>query len=830
MKAWVQFRGIPTSVQRAWVLAMIAAAATHAGWVESAREAMRDGLYDMAERWLKLAWSNAPSAAARFECALALVEARLRAGHAREALQRWTEEAPAEFREDPRAAVAMARIYLRMGDPQLALAALTNVELERLDLSQREFALRALADALWELHLTDESCAVIESLLDSPLGPAALVRHGLVAAQRRSKSGDRPGAVTLLESLLHRVPQLPESALVRIQLGAWYIEGGRVAEIPRLVGPVTAQAVPPLPRAAAYLLVAAAHAASRNSTEALHATATAVDVARGTPAEVDAILARASLCVQEEQLDEAQELLRRVFELVPRHPRATELALAIGRRWLDRNRLAEALRTFEWVLEVAQEPAHQAEAWFGRAWCLLELGRAVEAAPLFEQAAEKLPDARRRIEAAIKAADAWAAARQYTTAADRYHALRGRVGTNELHRVIYLEGDARARGGQTDVALAVLSELENAPEPWRSAARVRRGQVHEQRQEWDAARAWYDRVIADAPATADASRARLLRGLLHYRHADFEPALADFDAVVRRGDGPEFQQASAMRVWCLFMLQRTPEAIAAAQEFLSRHEGSALAMDLRFWLAEQALQCGDWAEAEEKFRELAERAPTSPLAPLALYRAGRVAAARGEHLRAIEYFRRVVTDHPTSPIATDARFAQADSLTELARFDSALLAFDEVIQRTPDSYLAALAWGRKGDCHFTLAPKATHRYDEAVACYQTAADHPRATPDLKLQAWYKMGRCYELSGRLDLALERYLATVYGHVEERAAARAGAPVWFARAALSAAALYERREQWREAARIYRRVIDDGGPAAADAQALLRQLQTRHWDAF
>jgi TolA-binding protein len=321
-----------------------------------------------------------------------------------------------------------------------------------------------------------------------------------------------------------------------------------------------------------------------------------------------------------------------------------------------------------------------------------------------------------------------------------------------------------------------------------------------------------------------AARAVLGAGLVRYRLGRYAEALADLERLVEAFPSePPAEQAFFLRGWCHYMLGHDAEALAVGRDFLARHPQSAWVPDVEFWLGEYAFNRGDFAAAEAAFARLAETHPKSPLADAALYRAGRAAAAAREYLRAIEHVNRLAKRYPQSPLLPDARFAQGDALSELGQFASAILAFDEILKRHPQSPLADAALGRKGDCHFTLGAEDPARYEEARACYLGVLGSATAPADLKRQAEYKLGRCLEKTGRETEALEHYLGVVYGHVEERREGRAGSPVWFARAAFGAAAIEERRQRPAEAARLYRRVVDDAGPAAPEAAQRLARLQ-------
>ena len=214
------------------------------------------------------------------------------------------------------------------------------------------------------------------------------------------------------------------------------------------------------------------------------------------------------------------------------------------------------------------------------------------------------------------------------------------------------------------------------------------------------------------------------------------------------------------------------------------------------------------------------------MAPEALYWAGRAAAARSAYLEANEHFNALMAGYPDSPRLPETLLSQGDVLCELGQFALAIVAFDEVAGRFPQSPEALMARGRKGDCQFTLGASDPGRYEEALMSYRALADFAGVPGDLALQARYKIGRCLEKLGNRTEALEQYLETAYSYLQEARPAAESA-VWFTRAAFAAAALQERAGQWDAAVKTYRRVAGAGVPAAAEAESRIERIRQEHW---
>jgi len=233
--------------------------------------------------------------------------------------------------------------------------------------------------------------------------------------------------------------------------------------------------------------------------------------------------------------------------------------------------------------------------------------------------------------------------------------------------------------------------------------------------------------------------------------------------------------------------------------------------------------------AEQRFASVATDHPASSRAADALFWAGRAATARRAYLEANEHFNALMDRYPDSPRMAETLLAQGDVLSEMAQFAAAILAFNEVIVKFPQAPEAMIAWGRKGDCQYTLGQENSVRYEEALLSYRTLLDFARAPVDLRLQAGYKIGRCLEKMGRTAAALDRYMEVVYSFLQENKPP-AEASVWFTRAAFGAAALQENAGRWKEVVNIYQRVADSGVAAAPEARDRLERVRKEHWVLF
>jgi tetratricopeptide (TPR) repeat protein len=234
-----------------------------------------------------------------------------------------------------------------------------------------------------------------------------------------------------------------------------------------------------------------------------------------------------------------------------------------------------------------------------------------------------------------------------------------------------------------------------------------------------------------------------------------------------------------------------------------------------FWLAEQAFNSGDFAEAERQFLRIYMDYQSHALSEKALYQAGRAAMRTRMFTVAIERFSELVRVYPKSSLLPQARFSQGDALTELGEHARAILAFEEVLKNFPQHALSFAAQGRVADCQFALGADQPERYQVAFEGYRALLERVNLDRELKLQSLYKMGRCAQKMDRPDEAFEAYMQVVYSFLSEGLARSSKNLVWFTRAGFAAAALQADLENPSGAIAVYDRMVEAAVPASKEA---------------
>ena len=692
----------------------------------------------------------------------------------------------------------LAKIFTEQGDWASAQNVCRLIESRHPGNPEAPAAWLDLASAMAAAGQTEEACAALTHVETNYAGQVWSERAALRVVELQLSQGERPQAMKLLLKLAANANLLAET------------------------------------RARGYQIAAQALGSESNYTAALDLIDKSLAAAADPAQRLESQVIKAQLLLQSGQVAEGTKQMRAAAVQMPDETRAAQLQMGLADALAQMGKWDAAAAEYQAWLDAFDGATGTAEALAGCGWALWSAGRPEEAAERFERAAGAESDPGRRLPLLQKMADAQFASKQFTKAKESYAAVLAAAPAGEAlaARAQLQLAETELSLGETEAGEVRLLDLSRAKQEseFSRTATMRLGSLYEERGALETAMEQYGRLIDTCTDPETCAQALLARGLIRYRMGSFQPALDDFVRI--RDQLPQTKpvaQAMFMRGWCLYLLGKDAEAFRVCEQFLADYSESEFAPDVRFWLGEHAFNRGDYAVAEQRFASMAADHPDSPRAADALYWAGRAAMARRAYLDANEHYNALMERYAESPSLAETLLAQGDVLSELGQFAAAILAFNEVIVKFPQRSEAMIAWGRKGDCQYTLGQENSARYEEALLSYRTLLDFAGAPPDLRLQAGYKIGRCLEKMGRAAAALDRYMEVVYSFLQE-ARPPAEATVWFTRAAFGAAALQERTGNWKEAVGIYRRVADSGLPAAPEARDRMERIRKEHWTLF
>jgi TolA-binding protein len=264
-------------------------------------------------------------------------------------------------------------------------------------------------------------------------------------------------------------------------------------------------------------------------------------------------------------------------------------------------------------------------------------------------------------------------------------------------------------------------------------------------------------------------------------------------------------------------------ALRLLTNFVASYPTNSLTPLSQNWIADYYFDQDDFLNAEKNYQLLFQN-PATPidLAYRARMMAGRSDIALQEFSTARDHFSKLVTlmlkdtNAPPDLLAQawfalgDTIFSQflADTNRPQDKFDEAITAFTRVTKDFSSNHVAALAWGRIGDCHRQAAIfdtsgfvsiAASNSLVKAATAYSTALTVPESEPSTRNQARVGLGLVAEKLNHLDEALGYFLAVIYQNENE-----GPDPLWVKEAGLGAGRICEQLGQWEKAIAVYKRV--------------------------
>ena len=530
-------------------------------------------------------------------------------------------------------------------------------------------------------------------------------------------------------------------------------------------------------------------------------------------------------------LDEGVTRMKAFVRAYPEGASAAQFHLAEALLRHERHEAAAA--EYRVFLETYNDREREADALAGLGSALFNMNHFGEAATTLQRAHDRGTNEEMRASCLFQAGDALHAAGQFRRAAEAYRLVSTtHASTTVAPRALFQAADSLERAEDFDGAQAAFTLATRSSQPDISVqALLRLASLQSARANVDQAIATYSSALATATNAAPRGAALMGRGRAHYRAYHFELAAHDFSAAQELL--PELRpEAEYLRTLCLYGLGRDEESRVAAAAYVVVYTNSAWLPDMVLWLARYDFNRNRMEDAGKRFLEYVARWPQGALADAALLGAGRASFRRANYTQAVELMSRLQREYPHSPRFAESRFVQGDALCMLGRFAEAVLVFDEIINRYADSDWVTAAWGRKGDCLFSLGTDQPARYTEAIKAYREMLARRDVTPEMTLQGEYWIGRCYEKNRLNDLALDQYYThVILKYQDERRHGRwysEAASMWFVRAALQAAELLERKGDIEQAERILNRAIQENVPGQDQLKQRVQRLKNGHAD--
>jgi TolA-binding protein len=558
-----------------------------------------------------------------------------------------------------------------------------------------------------------------------------------------------------------------------------------------------------------------------------------------------AILKITELDLKQNKLPDAALRLENFLEQFPA-PEPTDLAmLTLGEVRLkqalsasDTNRIGgatnlfrDALGQFDKILTAFTNSPLIGRAFLDKGWCLWSQGRITESQDAFSNAVERLPYSREQAEARFKWADTQFEARQFADAITNYNFIAAKylslAEAKEHHlieRALYQTGRAALEETNLVAAMSALKNiLEWYPDGFAGpSSLLLTGQGLAEQNDAAGARKLFAEFEERYPTNSLLPEVRLAIARTFEREGNWDAAITNYsawaDAFPRHYLMP---QAKFSVAWDQYMAGRETNALMLFTNFIAHFPTNGLAARAQWWVGDFYFRQGDFVTAENNYQLVFQNTnwPPSELTYRARLMAGSSAMARFAYKQAINYFTSLLSPDCPLDLRVQATMAYADatisqdSTNKTQDLNEAIQSLKTIPQTQSNTWQAAQAWGRIGDCYFDLGTRDPDQFTNAATAYRKVIESPNALNSARDECRFKLGATIEKQAALKSgseqtallkqALNQYVDAFYEGLHD---SEKPSPFWTKKSGLQAAQLAESLQEWQSAYDIYRQLKD------------------------
>lgn len=347
--------------------------------------------------------------------------------------------------------------------------------------------------------------------------------------------------------------------------------------------------------------------------------------------------------------------------------------------------------------------------------------------------------------------------------------------------------------------------------------------------------------IRSYPEHTSVIDAQLALAEMHLNQVPAQPAAAK--EVFRELKGMDLSPTRLERlnyaeIWAELLTPGINNTLEKATAFLVQWPESKLLPEVSMLLATEFYEQRRYQAAEDAFLRVVRDFPESSHRETALFFAAK-AREQNDTTQTPDATSWDEVIKSGGSLANHARHEKGINLLEQDRFDEAIRIFDEILD-SPDEiendlkqaaqcdkgyayYMKALAFGGDPD----NLSRAAEEFTKIVRDSQA----PRAW---RFQASVRRGKCLELLGRENVALEIYQSLTRESEENPKPQIGSFPIeennWLYRAGFSAMEILERKQDWKSAVQIAEILAERNGTRASEAARKAERIRLRHfvWD--
>ncbi|MFC1703618.1 tetratricopeptide repeat protein [Candidatus Omnitrophota bacterium] len=483
------------------------------------------------------------------------------------------------------------------------------------------------------------------------------------------------------------------------------------------------------------------------------------------------------------------------------------------------NRFDEAITTYKAVLEKFPSEdtftEQHEKIGFGLAWSYLKLENLEQAIEVLKNIASKTTSNLVKVGALCQVGDAYHDAQQYEKALGVYDGVLQNYPDSFYGDYAQLQqAMTLLKMERFDAAILSLQALQkNFPESKSLAeANYYLGLAYFNKGNFVAARdhiSDFNQTLSyESPLKSDTM---LLLGASLRSLSKFQEAIDIFNAIKKDyPDSSDLMQKCDYEVaMCYFGMKNDDEALKMLKILVYKFPDSQAALDTLIFLGNYYSSIEDYEVARRHLQRVIAEFPYSDRVEEAKYRIAKLYVEEEQDQQARDLLTEITEHRPESKFTALAHLELAEMQLRIDKdFNKATETAQGVVEKYPD-------FSRDG--YFKLADiqRSQGSFQEAVELYRKALDTKKVKSQIdNVQVQFAIAETFEEKGSYDEAIEVYFEVAYLYPEKKS--------WFIRSYLRAARIFEDREDWPEAQKIYEKISLENVEEAKFAQERLEWI--------
>ncbi len=598
------------------------------------------------------------------------------------------------------------------------------------------------------------------------------------------KSGNYPGAIGELSTVVTKHAKSRHAAPGRLQLGLAQLAAGKPAEARKTLQAVV-QSDPSRASAAKYRLAECDRAEKKYASA--RAILDALAAQAPPPANLEEITFDRALCAS--ALNRFDQAAKEFAAFRTKYPKSAHLPEATYRLAFSLHKLKRYAESLPLCQKAAAEASPFKDALAELlAENLFLMGKYPEAEKAFANLAKSAKTADRKLWINFRLGHCAHAAEDYPKAIGLLTAVSGNpkaARDEELSNALYLLGDAQLKTGKHAVAAATLARFLQTAKQNRLEAQFKLGLAQLGSGQPAAAERHFLAVMNSGADSPSVLKATLLYGQLAYKNKQPAKAAAALNKVVA-AKAPGELTAPALRLlaWIDFDAGKYEQAAQRYGQMIQKFPKHEMVPEAAFQQAVALREAGQTAPALAAFQAFLTAHPSDKRADEAKYLVGSCLARLGQHKQAVgslgvlagnkatvsdsilyelawsqrsvkdnkaaaATYRRLLAEFPKSELLTPARAGLGDLLYQDKKYSEAAKLLEQVIAAKAEPKIMSVATYQLGWCYAKL-----DQPQKAAGVFGSfAAQYPK--DELAPSALYQAGEAYLLQEKYPEAQQHF---------------------------------------------------------------------------